>query len=48
MSRKNYLDSNNTEILVKYINIRLKNIVGWTTTIILISLAVIHTFSPLL
>ena len=38
---------NDKEIMGKYVNNRFKNIIGWTTIIVLISLTVILTFSPL-
>jgi len=38
---------NNKEIMGKYVNNILKNIIGWTTISILISLTAILTFSPL-
>jgi len=39
---------NNKEIMGKYVNNILKNIIGWTTISILISLTAILTFSPLI
>lgn len=38
---------NDKEIMGKYVNNKIKNIIGWTTIIVLISLTVILTFSPL-
>lgn len=39
---------NNKEIMGKYVNNILKNVIGWTTISILISLTAILTFSPLI
>ena len=39
---------NNREIMGKYVNNILKNVIGWTTITILISLTAILTFSPII
>jgi Mn2+/Fe2+ NRAMP family transporter len=38
---------NNKDIMGEYVNIRIKNIVGWVTIIVLILLTAILTFEPI-
>lgn len=39
---------NNTEIMGKYINSKIKNVIGWTTIVALIILTIILTFEPII
>lgn len=39
---------NNTEIMGKYINSKIKNVIGWTTIVVLIILTIILTFEPII